>query len=93
MIGVIQGIKGEFYPCKPDIFEATYETAKEEMEELNSGQPAVMPTIMDRLTHDERLRLECLAQAMQTAAFTGNVSTILSQAKKYETYVTTGETE
>jgi hypothetical protein len=90
---VIQGIKGEFYPCKPDIFEATYETAKEEMEELNSGQPAVMPTIMDRLTHDERLRLECLAQAMQTAAFTGNVSTILSQAKKYETYVTTGETE
>ncbi len=22
---VIQGIKGEIYPCKPDIFEATYE--------------------------------------------------------------------
>ena len=22
---VIQGIKGELYPCKPDIFEATYE--------------------------------------------------------------------
>jgi hypothetical protein len=22
---VIQGIKGEFYPCKPDIFEMTYE--------------------------------------------------------------------
>ena len=22
---VIQGVKGEFYPCKPDIFEATYE--------------------------------------------------------------------
>ena len=22
---VIQGIQGEFYPCKPDIFEATYE--------------------------------------------------------------------
>ncbi len=22
---VIKGIKGEFYPCKPDIFEATYE--------------------------------------------------------------------
>ena len=21
---VIRGIKGEFYPCKPDIFEATY---------------------------------------------------------------------
>ena len=24
---VIQGIHGEFYPCKPDIFEATYEEA------------------------------------------------------------------
>jgi len=22
---IIQGIKGEVYPCKPDIFEATYE--------------------------------------------------------------------
>ncbi len=24
---IIRGIKGEFYPCKPDIFEATYEPA------------------------------------------------------------------
>ena len=22
---IITGVKGEFYPCKPDIFEATYE--------------------------------------------------------------------
>ena len=22
---VIRGVKGEFYPCKPDIFEQTYE--------------------------------------------------------------------
>lgn len=22
---IIKGIKGEFYPCKPDIFEKTYE--------------------------------------------------------------------
>ena len=22
---IIKGIKGELYPCKPDIFEATYE--------------------------------------------------------------------
>jgi hypothetical protein len=22
---VIKGVKGEFYPCKPDIFKATYE--------------------------------------------------------------------
>jgi hypothetical protein len=24
---IICGVKGEFYPCKPDIFEATYEPA------------------------------------------------------------------
>jgi len=28
---IIMGIKGEFYPCKPDIFMATYE-------EVNPGQ-------------------------------------------------------
>lgn len=24
---IIKGVQGEFYPCKPDIFEATYERA------------------------------------------------------------------
>lgn len=24
---IIKGVQGEFYPCKPDIFEATYEDA------------------------------------------------------------------
>ena len=27
---IIKGIKGEFYPCKPDIFEATYEAVNDE---------------------------------------------------------------
>lgn len=25
---IIKGVKGEFYPCKPDIFEMTYERAE-----------------------------------------------------------------
>ena len=25
---IIKGVKGEFYPCKPDIFAATYEEAE-----------------------------------------------------------------
>ena len=29
---IIKGIKGEFYPCKPDIFEKTYEDISEEGE-------------------------------------------------------------
>lgn len=24
---IIKGVQGEFYPCKPDIFEATYDPA------------------------------------------------------------------
>jgi hypothetical protein len=27
---IITGVKGEHYPCKPDIFEATYEKVTEE---------------------------------------------------------------
>lgn len=26
---IVKGVHGEFYPCKPDIFEATYETSGE----------------------------------------------------------------
>jgi hypothetical protein len=26
---IIKGVKSEFYPCKPDIFEMTYEVAQE----------------------------------------------------------------
>ena len=29
---VIRGVKGEFYPCKPDIFEQTYESAETQKE-------------------------------------------------------------
>ncbi len=27
---IIKGVKGEFYPCKPDIFDATYEAVEED---------------------------------------------------------------
>ena len=27
---IIKGVKGELYPCKPDIFEQTYELIKED---------------------------------------------------------------
>ena len=29
---IIKGVAGEFYPCKPDIFEATYKKVKESEE-------------------------------------------------------------
>jgi hypothetical protein len=31
---IIQGVKGEIYPCKPDIFEETYEVLKESKDDI-----------------------------------------------------------
>ena len=30
---IIKGVAGEFYPCKPDIFEATYERVEDKADE------------------------------------------------------------
>lgn len=36
---IITGVKGERYPCKPDIFEATYEAAeKNHASNINPGK-------------------------------------------------------
>ena len=32
---IIKGVKGEFYPCKPDIFESTYEAVIEKPKRLS----------------------------------------------------------
>lgn len=39
---IIKGIKGEFYPCKPDIFAATYEPAPDSpaVEDLKTPEGA-----------------------------------------------------
>lgn len=34
---IIKGLKGEFYPCKPDIFEASYTLNKEYHEQFGEG--------------------------------------------------------
>jgi hypothetical protein len=34
---IIRGVKGEVYPCKPDIFEATYESADEHGADSNEA--------------------------------------------------------
>jgi len=36
---IIKGVKGEFYPCKPDIFEATYEPANPTNTVLRASGP------------------------------------------------------
>lgn len=45
---IIKGIKGEFYPCKNDIFKATYELETEEIAAKNT-MAAAMPIIIKLL--------------------------------------------
>jgi len=45
---IIKGVKGEFYPCKPDIFEATYEEVEEGLvEKFQIGREAAPYTPVD----------------------------------------------
>jgi len=49
---IIKGVQGEFYPCKPDIFEATYDPA-----DTPSPQPIPFLTpAPDIASENERLR-------------------------------------
>ncbi len=46
--------------------------------------------IKDKLTHDERLRLECVAMSISVAHLTGvaaTAETIIENAKKFEKHV------
>lgn len=71
---IIKGIKGEFYPCKPDIFEITYIKGKgvnyiEQVKEFMTlfGQPVVdTPTMMpeDR----NRLRIALIFEELKEYA-------------------------
>jgi len=61
---VIRGVKGEFYPCKPDIFEKTYEPTEvfeagghtyenlADAMRVRAGQEPLNPPIDTRSTND-----------------------------------------
>jgi len=44
---IIRGVKGEVYPCKPDIFEATYEPAALPKASSPEGSPSPSPSLLD----------------------------------------------
>lgn len=59
---IIKGVKGEFYPCKPDIFKATYDKA-----------PIDYRDRMEAEYYELNERYNKLGAFFQTAAF-GNLS-------------------
>jgi hypothetical protein len=50
---IIKGIKGEFYPCKPDIFEMTYE--KVDSENLSLRSKECIQYISETIKVDEKI--------------------------------------
>lgn len=38
---IIKGVKGEFYPCRPDIFELTYEQVERDSEKTRPSEPTL----------------------------------------------------
>jgi hypothetical protein len=55
---IIKGVKGEFYPCKPDIFAATYESVQEK-ERTNMAKETTEKTL-EEMTFDELVELATL---------------------------------
>lgn len=57
---VIKGVKGEFYPCKPDIFEATYDIVEEAQPCLPNLEVTLVPeeiaNIASLLDNDPRMK-------------------------------------
>lgn len=57
---VIKGVKGEFYPCKPDIFEATYDKIDEALEAIPADWEMEiclhsLQAIVEKLDQDPRI--------------------------------------
>ncbi len=72
---IIRGVAGEFYPCKPDIFAATYDAVAEHglqppvlERDCKAESPATMPDSGDAVTvSEERFVTNSGSDALQTA--------------------------
>lgn len=71
---IIKGVKGEFYPCKPDIFEITYtavsetqDLTKKAVSQMNKAELQTYIKILDRklrIMEKEFVRLEKYKKAI-----------------------------
>lgn len=66
---IIKGVKGEIYPCKADIFEETYEAAKEEnMSDMKSNDSVNHPS---HYTQGGKEVIEIIQEACSIDEFVG----------------------
>jgi hypothetical protein len=62
---IIKGVKGEFYPCKPDIFEATYE-AVTTMGDGTEAPSVSLSALVRQLPSDEEIEKEARVRGLAT---------------------------
>lgn len=55
---IITGVKGERYPCKPDIFEATYEPVASPITKAANKLKEIQAQIDVRLNENEREKVK-----------------------------------
>lgn len=60
---IIRGVAGEFYPCKPDIFEKTYESVGPTAEEIDA---ALADSLYGELIERDNSNLEALRSILAT---------------------------
>jgi hypothetical protein len=63
---IIRGVKGELYPCKPDIFDATYEPAEMAREPASRGEASTPPS-----AHEEAARVAVIEECAKVADHEG----------------------
>ncbi len=56
---IIKGIKGEFYPCKPDIFEATYEKVNDENPETMTKETSLNVIVESLIEGAKSFLMKC----------------------------------
>ena len=56
---IIKGVKGEFYPCKPDIFEATYEKVNGENSETITKETSLNVIVESLIEGAKSFLMKC----------------------------------
>lgn len=65
---IIKGIKGEYYPCKPDIFELTYDMDEKETLEIEVGDTIKVDAAEDNIQEDNIEKVVVPVEAVKKKA-------------------------
>ncbi len=76
---IIEGIAGEFYPCKPDIFSATYEPVEE-----GTAEEKIRAALMAASDQIHELDAEVVTMSRPLAVLWAEITEYLETTKEEE---------